>query len=199
VIHFVNADLIAGGLSPLRPELTARQAGRLVLMELTLLAKTREDFAFENTLSGRTYLRLLTGWKATGIGSKSYFYLYRPFSLRFTGLQPVYGKVDMMFRAPMCSDAWIAVSTIFMCSIARWPIPGQSTTIQGTRHAYGRETYEKEKPDGEPTVFPSCWPCTPESRQGRSQNRQDVWHAHLCVGKRQSRGEEAVIQPIPSS
>lgn len=66
VIHFVNADLIAGGLSPLRPELAARQAGRLVLMELTRLAKARNDFAFESTLSGRTYLRLLTGWKAAG-------------------------------------------------------------------------------------------------------------------------------------
>jgi len=66
VIHFVNADLIAGGLSPLRPDLAARQAGRLVLMELTRLAKTREDFAFESTLSGRTYLRLLTRWKTAG-------------------------------------------------------------------------------------------------------------------------------------
>ncbi len=35
-------------------------------MELTRLAKNREDFAFESTLSGRTYLRLLTGWKADG-------------------------------------------------------------------------------------------------------------------------------------
>ncbi len=66
VIHFVNADLIAGGLSPLRPELAARQAGRLVLMELTRLAKDREDFSFESTLSGRTYLRLLTEWKIVG-------------------------------------------------------------------------------------------------------------------------------------
>lgn len=66
VIHFVNADLIAGGLSPLRPELATRQAGRLVLTELIRLAKAREDFAFESTLSGRTYLRLLNRWKATG-------------------------------------------------------------------------------------------------------------------------------------
>ena len=66
VIHFVNADLIAGGLSPLRPELAARQAGRLVLTELIRLAKAREDFAFESTLSGRTYLRLLNRWKAAG-------------------------------------------------------------------------------------------------------------------------------------
>ena len=66
MIHFVNADLIAGGLSPLRPELAARQAGRLVLIELTRLAKARKDFAFESTLSGRTYLRLLSRWKAAG-------------------------------------------------------------------------------------------------------------------------------------
>ncbi|HWQ68689.1 MAG TPA: zeta toxin family protein [Patescibacteria group bacterium] len=66
VIHFVNADLIAGGLSPLRPELAARQAGRLVLSELERLAKSREDFAFESTLSGRTYLRLLNRWRAVG-------------------------------------------------------------------------------------------------------------------------------------
>ena len=66
VIHFVNADLIAGGLSPLQPELAARQAGRLVLTELSRLAKARKDFAFESTLSGRTYLQLLTRWKAAG-------------------------------------------------------------------------------------------------------------------------------------
>ena len=66
VIHFVNADLIAGGLSPLRPELATRQAGRLVLTELIRLAKARESFAFESTLSGRTYIRLLHQWKAAG-------------------------------------------------------------------------------------------------------------------------------------
>lgn len=66
VIHFVNADLIASGLSPLRPELAARRGGRLVLTELSRLAKARQDFAFESTLSGRTYLRLLKRWKASG-------------------------------------------------------------------------------------------------------------------------------------
>ena len=59
VIHFVNADLIASGLSPLKPELAARQGGRLLLMELNRLAAARADFAFETTLSGRTYLKLL--------------------------------------------------------------------------------------------------------------------------------------------
>lgn len=66
VIHFVNADLIASGLSPLRPELAARQAGRLVLIELSRLANARKSFAFESTLSGRTYFRLLSRWKTAG-------------------------------------------------------------------------------------------------------------------------------------
>lgn len=52
VIHFVNADLIAGGLSPLRPELAMLSAGRIFLGELDRLAKARADFAFETTLSG---------------------------------------------------------------------------------------------------------------------------------------------------
>ncbi len=34
VVHFVNADLIASGLSPLRPEVAAVAAGRLFLKEL---------------------------------------------------------------------------------------------------------------------------------------------------------------------
>jgi predicted ABC-type ATPase len=66
VVHFVNPDLIASGLSPLRPELAALAAGRLFLREIDRLARTREDFAFESTLSGLTYMRRLKRWKAAG-------------------------------------------------------------------------------------------------------------------------------------
>jgi len=66
VVHFVNADLIASGLSPLRPELAALAGGRLFLAELDRLARTRADFAFETTLSGLVYLRRLKRWKAAG-------------------------------------------------------------------------------------------------------------------------------------
>lgn len=66
VIHFVNADLIAGGLSPLRPELARLTAGRLFLRELDRLAKARLNFAFESTLSGLVYLKRLKRWKAAG-------------------------------------------------------------------------------------------------------------------------------------
>jgi predicted ABC-type ATPase len=66
VVNFVNADLIAGGLSPLRPELAALSSGRLFLAELDRLARARVDFAFETTLSGLIYLRRLKRWKAAG-------------------------------------------------------------------------------------------------------------------------------------
>ena len=66
VVHFVNPDLIASGLSPLRPELAAFAAGRLFLQELDRLADAGIDFAFESTLSGLGYLSRLKRWKAAG-------------------------------------------------------------------------------------------------------------------------------------
>ena len=66
VIHFVNVDLIAGGLSPLAPNLAAPAAGKLLLKELNRLARTREDFAFESTLSGLAYANRIKKWKAAG-------------------------------------------------------------------------------------------------------------------------------------
>jgi predicted ABC-type ATPase len=79
VVHFVNADLIASGLSPLRPELAALAAGRLVLREIDRLAKTRSNFAFESTLSGLVYLNRLKRWKAAGYRVEIiYLYLSSP-------------------------------------------------------------------------------------------------------------------------
>ena len=66
IVHFVNADLIAAGLSPFRPSLVALSAGRLLLRELDRLASGRSDFAFESTLSGRTYARRFERWKRAG-------------------------------------------------------------------------------------------------------------------------------------
>ena len=66
VVHFVNADLIASGLSPLDPDLAKRTAGRLVLQELDRLAHGRKDFAFESTLSGLTYVQRFKNLKSAG-------------------------------------------------------------------------------------------------------------------------------------
>lgn len=63
---FVNADLIAAGLSPLAPEQQLLAASRLFLNEIEQHIRAQHDFAFETTLSGRGYLRLIQRLRATG-------------------------------------------------------------------------------------------------------------------------------------
>lgn len=58
---YVNADAIAQGLNGLAPETQALQTGRLMLKQLDEFANAGEDFAFETTLSGRTYAAWLRG------------------------------------------------------------------------------------------------------------------------------------------
>jgi predicted ABC-type ATPase len=70
---FVNADLIAAGLAPFAPETAALQAGRLMLQELARHSAARTSFAFETTLSGRGYLRLIREWQAAGYRVKLIF------------------------------------------------------------------------------------------------------------------------------
>ncbi len=66
--HFINADLIAAGLSPLHPENQTLAASRLYLAEIERCVTARVDFGFETTLSGRGNLRLVNrlnrqGWR----------------------------------------------------------------------------------------------------------------------------------------
>ncbi|MDP2137861.1 MAG: zeta toxin family protein [Candidatus Didemnitutus sp.] len=66
IVHFVNADLIAAGLSPLKPAIANLHASRVFLSELDRLAGARVDFSFETTLSGRAYVERIKRWKAGG-------------------------------------------------------------------------------------------------------------------------------------
>jgi predicted ABC-type ATPase len=63
---FVNADLIAAGLAPFRPETVAVRAGRLMLEEIRNHVGRDESFAFETTLSGLMYARLIPKWRQLG-------------------------------------------------------------------------------------------------------------------------------------
>ena len=65
-LNFLNADLIAQGLSPLNARTAALKAGRLLLAEFQNFVTRRETFAFESTLSGTTYIRLLKQAKRHG-------------------------------------------------------------------------------------------------------------------------------------
>ena len=66
--HFINADLIAAGLAPLAPERELLAASRIFLRKLETRIVAGESFAFETTLAGRTYLRMVDrlrrdGWR----------------------------------------------------------------------------------------------------------------------------------------
>jgi len=66
ILDFVNADLIAAGISPLRPEAAAIDAGRLLLRTIDKLVAARKSFAFESTLSGRAFENRLKELKTCG-------------------------------------------------------------------------------------------------------------------------------------
>lgn len=71
--EFVNADLIAAGLSPFNPESLAIQAGRLMLERIDSLAQSRVDFGFETTLAGRGYASLFRKLKDQGYQIRLFF------------------------------------------------------------------------------------------------------------------------------
>ncbi len=64
--RFINADLIAAGLSPLAPERELLAASRLFLKEIQTCIQQQENFAFETTLSGRSYLKLIRRLRTQG-------------------------------------------------------------------------------------------------------------------------------------
>jgi len=75
--NFINADLIARGLSPFDPDAAMLRAGRTVLERIAEFTKAQIDFALETTLSGRTYVPLLRGVKKAGFRLHM-FYLWIP-------------------------------------------------------------------------------------------------------------------------
>ena len=74
---FVNADLIAAGLSPFNPDASAFRAGRLMLEEIDRHAAAGRNFAFETTLAGHTYATRITKWRTFGFTVKLIFLALR--------------------------------------------------------------------------------------------------------------------------
>jgi len=66
VNNFVNADVIAQGLSAYQPEKAAVEAGRIMLNRIHALADKKADFAFETTLASRSFARWIPNLKKQG-------------------------------------------------------------------------------------------------------------------------------------
>lgn len=75
--RFINSDLIAQGLSPLCPEAVRVQASKLFLRSLEQAVNEHKPFAFETTLAGKGYVKLLKQLKNDGWALKLY-YLFLP-------------------------------------------------------------------------------------------------------------------------
>ena len=64
--EFLNADLIAAGLSPYNPESQAFRASELLLQRIDELVESHSSFSFETTLAARSYRNSSLKWKAKG-------------------------------------------------------------------------------------------------------------------------------------
>ena len=71
--RFINADLLAAGLNPLQPEKAAIRAGRMMLEMIGACVSKGENFAFETTLSGRSFARMIPRWREQGYWVSLYY------------------------------------------------------------------------------------------------------------------------------
>ena len=89
--RFINADLIAAGLSPFAPERAAVRAGRIMLEEIVRAAAGGSSFAFETTLSGLAYVRRIEQWRRDGYTIKLVF-------LKLSSVEEALARVAMRVR-----------------------------------------------------------------------------------------------------
>jgi len=85
--NFVNADLIAQAMAPFSPETAAVRAGRMMLNEIRSFAKRRVSFAFETTLSGRSYMTSLRQLKRKGYKIHIFFLCVKNVDLAISRVQ----------------------------------------------------------------------------------------------------------------
>ncbi len=74
---FINADLIATGLSPTNPDVSQFSAGKLMLDKIKQCINNKVDFAVETTLASKNYLKVIEELKQGG-WEIELLYLYLP-------------------------------------------------------------------------------------------------------------------------
>lgn len=133
--EFVNADNIAAGLSPFNPGSVAFEAGRIMLVRVRELMQRGEDFAFETTLSTKSYASLIREARALGYRvTLLYFWLTTPYvavervkyRVRMGGhsipedtiIRRYKGGLTNLFQIyqPICDD-WIMVNNMYPAPI----------------------------------------------------------------------------------
>ena len=126
--NFVNADLIAQAMAPFSPETAAIRAGKMMLSEIRSFAKKRVSFAFETTLSARSYMGLLRRLKAQGYEVHLFFLWVESVDLALSRVQERVLRGGHDVPEGQSVGAMIAPFRIFWFIIAGWPTSGLCLT-----------------------------------------------------------------------
>ena len=130
--RFINADLIAAGLSPFAPEAESIKAGRLMLHEIAACAARGENFAFETTLSGRVYLRHIEDWRRSGYHVSLFFLSLPTAEMAVARVAERVRQGGMTFRKPSSGVASSPGAGSSKATTATPWMPGRSTTTPVT-------------------------------------------------------------------
>lgn len=122
--QFVNADVIARGLSAFDSETMAIQAGRIMLTRLHELAAQRSSFAFETTLASRSFARWVLGLKQTGYLFHLIYITLPSTNWPFQEFSNAFGRKGIIFQTRWCGGAINAGCLISSTFTVRWPLLG---------------------------------------------------------------------------
>jgi predicted ABC-type ATPase len=130
---FVNADLIAAGLSPFDPARVALRSGRLMLELIAEHVARGESFAFETTLAGRNFARAIEQWRSAAYHVSLIFLSLPSADLAVHRVAQRCGRAGTLYPRRMFVDASNAAGTCSSASTNRSSTRGCYTTVQETR------------------------------------------------------------------
>ena len=128
--NFVNADLIAQGMAPFSPETAAFRAGKMMLSEIQSFAKRRLSFAFETTLSGRSYMGMLRRLKAQGYEVHLFFLWVESVDLALSRVRERVVRDGHDVPEPVVRRRFDRSIRNFWFTIAGWRTSGHYLTTQ---------------------------------------------------------------------
>lgn len=125
---FVNADYIARGLAGTNTEAVNMAAGRIMLRRLSELAAAREDFAFESTLSSRSFAPFLQRLKAAGYRIAIYYFSLDSANWPCAASSCASAWAATMCRPTSCAAVLPAARPTSLRFMPRWPMIGRCST-----------------------------------------------------------------------
>lgn len=159
-LEFVNADLIAYGISPLAPERASVRAGKIMLEQIRILAKRRCDFGFETTLAGKIHVRFFRELKSTGYHIHLFFLWLSSIDLAFDRIAKRVAmgghNVPMATVRRRYEKGMVNLSNLYLPLFDSWTIFDNSTETplliarceSGKQQVVNHDLFEKIRADG---------------------------------------------------